>query len=141
MVRSAGYRNSVTCKGACGHRENSLMVIKAAAETQPWPAAARAAAVNRREMKVYEIIDARSKGRQLRETKGGTRKGLLIRAERFDISVRPPLCQDTIKKPPSPSGGDGRAFIFRGVLLFSLNSDEDGRVWFHTCWGFLVEHE
>lgn len=66
---------------------------------------------------MYEIIDARSKGRQLRETKGGTRKRLLIRAERFDASVRPPLCQDAIKKPPS--GGDSHAFIFRGVLLFS----------------------
>lgn len=98
------------------------MVIKAAAATLSWP---RRRAVNRREMKAYEIIDARSKGRQLRETKGGLRKGLLIRGERLEISARHSLCQSTIKKPPSE--GDSHAFIFRGVFFFSKKrtSDED----------------
>lgn len=51
---------------------------------------------------MYEIIDARSKGWQLRETEGGSRKGLLIRRERFEISVSHSLCQNAIKKHPSP---------------------------------------
>lgn len=72
---------------------------------------------------MYEIIDARSKGWQLRETEGGSRKGLLIRRERFEISVSHSLCQNAIKKHPSPHPpfeGDSHAFIFRGVrvLLF-----------------------
>lgn len=55
------------------------MVIKPMGATLSVLRLAHSAAVNRWEMKVYEIIDARSKGWQLRETGGGLRKGLLIR--------------------------------------------------------------
>lgn len=46
---------------------------------------------------MYEIIDARCKGWQLCETEGGSRKGLLIRGVRFEISVKRSLCQNPIK--------------------------------------------
>lgn len=48
--------------------ENSLMVIKPVAATLSMLRLARSAAVNRWKMKVYEIIDARSKAWQLCET-------------------------------------------------------------------------
>lgn len=71
---------------------------------------------------MYEIIDARSKGWQLRETEGGSRKGLLIRGERFEISVRHSLSQNAITKspPPHPPGGESHAVIFRGVSIPSF---------------------
>lgn len=79
--------------------ENGLLVIKPAAATLSMLRLARSAAVNRWEMKVYEIIDARSKGWQLCETEGGSRKGLLIRRVWFEISVKHSLCQNSINRP------------------------------------------
>lgn len=64
------------------------MVIKALAATLSVLRPARSTAINGREMKVYEIIDARLKGWQLCETQGGLRKGLLIRRVWFGISVK-----------------------------------------------------
>lgn len=70
----------MTCEGAREHNNrNSLTVIKARPATLSELWSPHFGAINGRETKVYEIIDARLKGRQLCETQGGLRKGLLIR--------------------------------------------------------------
>ena len=85
-----GYCNFMTCEGATRehNNRNSLMVIKPSAATLSLLRPGRSTAINGREMKVYEIIDARLKGRQLCETQGGSRKGLLIRRVWFGVSVK-----------------------------------------------------
>lgn len=65
--------------------ENSPTVIKPTAATLSVLRPACAAAVNRWEIKVHEIIDACLKGWQLCETEGGSRTGLLIRRVQFKI--------------------------------------------------------
>lgn len=89
----------------------------------------RSAAVNRWEMKVYEIIDACSKGWQLCETEGGLRKGLLIRRVWFEISVKRSLCQNPINRHCSLKVTVMLLFLEKrcGVSAFS-NSDK-GKVW------------
>lgn len=123
------------------------MVIKPAAATVSVLRLVRSAAVNRWEMKVYEIIDARSTGRQLCETEGGSRKGLLIRRVRFEISVKHSLCQNPINRQSRlkvtvmllflEKRLDVSAFFFVIIQVRARREMQS----FHSCLGFLMKHE
>lgn len=97
-------------------------------------------------MKVYEIIDAHSKGWQLRETEGGLRKGLLIIPGRFEISVSHSLCQNAIKNPPTPTNTTPVKVTAMLLSLdesasFYLEKNQMRLASLHAGWGFLMEHE
>lgn len=68
--------------------EIALLVIKPSPATLSAARPRRSTAINGSEMKVYEIIDAGLKGRQLCEIQGGFRKGLLIRTVWSGMSVK-----------------------------------------------------
>lgn len=111
--------------------ENSLMVIKPVAATLSMLRLARSAAVNRWEMKVYEIIDACLKGWQLCETEGGLRKGLLIRRVWFEISVKRSLCQNPI---------NGHSSLKVTVMLLFLVKRLDVSAFFKIIQGQSMRH-
>ena len=72
------------------NNRNGWMVIKASPATLSVLRPHRSAAINGLQMKVYEIIDAALKGRQLCEIQGDFRKGLLIRTVWSGMSVKRP---------------------------------------------------
>lgn len=109
--------------------ENGLMVIKPAAATLSLLRLARSAAVNRWEMKVYEIIDACSKGWQLCETEGGLRKGLLIRRVWFEISVKRSLCQNPINRHSSLKVTVKLLFLEKHLDVSAFLNSDKGTVW------------
>lgn len=108
--------------------ENSLMVIKPVAATLSMLRLARSAAVNRWEMKVYEIIDACSKGWQLCETEGGLRKGLLIRRVWFEISVKRLLCQNPINRHSSLKVTVMLLFLEKHLDVSAFSNSDKGTV-------------
>ena len=81
----------MTCEGRGEHNNrNGWMVIKPSPATLSSLRPCRSAAINGLEMKVYEIIDAALKGRQLCEIQGDLRKGLLISTVWSGMSVKRP---------------------------------------------------